>query len=491
MKRQLLFTALALVLSATVVFAQSTCEVASADELSALAENCQQIDTDTICTADDSTPLDDALPGVAAPAQFSLGNLKFMYWGPIELAEIEAGEVSPTLLRVTNQAGFNVNLRGGPGTNFDVVDTLGFDEEEIADARSEDDLWVRLQTNEGTAWVSESLIRFEEGASEDLPIAIGAEETGSPLQTLNFSFAEDCNDATGSVLMWTSDGGRNTAFSINDTDIRLGDALAYMTLERNATRFYVLSGEAQIESDVTPEELEDMSSTTMEAGQGTLLAAERQPESLAFSSADILETLPAVIREEQLAVCYAVPEADPVFLYQEPMEDSTASVSEEALLISGRLDSEGKNWVTIDIAEGETAYAVADEINLLGNCDNLPLVQGPSIRQAPPAQLISLPPAATMNVYLEAMVAGNATRMQQVSCEAWDFQASIQSQSFAAANAELEGAVCQTVNESGESALVQCSGKIVTEYDGEFRDFPLSQYQFVREAGAWRMCGEG
>ena len=96
-----------------------------------------------------------------------------------------------------------------------------------------------------------------------------------------------------------------------------------------------------------------------------------------------------------------------------------------------------------------------------------------------------------MMVYLEAMVNGNAPRMQQVSCAAWDFQASIQAQSFAAANAQLEAPACQTVSQSGGQATVQCSGKIVTEYDGEFRDFPLTRYQFVQEGGAWRMCGEG
>jgi hypothetical protein len=95
-----------------------------------------------------------------------------------------------------------------------------------------------------------------------------------------------------------------------------------------------------------------------------------------------------------------------------------------------------------------------------------------------------------MMAYLQARVEGNAGRMQGLSCASWDSQALVQAQSFRAMKATLDGVGCSTSSQDENSATVSCWGQIVTEYNGETRNWPLGNYAMVAEGGQWRMCGE-
>lgn len=111
------------------------------------------------------------------------------------------------------------------------------------------------------------------------------------------------------------------------------------------------------------------------------------------------------------------------------------------------------------------------------------------------ASCSSTPDATTagknVETYLQARTKSDVERMISLSCSAWEPTARIEATSFQSMEAKLDGVACATSGSEGSSATVMCTGKIVTSYNGESRDWRLDQRPFISklEGGEWRMCG--
>jgi hypothetical protein len=99
--------------------------------------------------------------------------------------------------------------------------------------------------------------------------------------------------------------------------------------------------------------------------------------------------------------------------------------------------------------------------------------------------------AESIQTYLQARVQSDVDKMISLSCPAWEAQARIEASTFKALNARLDGVSCSDSSTDGSATLVSCQGKIVTTYNGETREWSLSDHQFktVLDDGEWRMCG--
>ncbi|MBF8284846.1 MAG: hypothetical protein HW378_3761 [Anaerolineales bacterium] len=99
--------------------------------------------------------------------------------------------------------------------------------------------------------------------------------------------------------------------------------------------------------------------------------------------------------------------------------------------------------------------------------------------------------ADSIMAYLQARVQSDVDKMIGLSCPEWEAQARIEASTFKALNAQLDGMSCEDSRADGNTTLVSCKGKIVTTYNGETREWPLSDRQFktVLDDGEWRMCG--
>ena len=99
--------------------------------------------------------------------------------------------------------------------------------------------------------------------------------------------------------------------------------------------------------------------------------------------------------------------------------------------------------------------------------------------------------ADSIMAYLQARVQSDVDKMIGLSCPEWEAQARIEASTFKALNAQLDGVSCKDASADGSATLVSCKGKIVTTYNGETREWPLSDRQFktVLDDGEWRMCG--
>ncbi|MGD0005589.1 MAG: hypothetical protein ABSE06_15320 [Anaerolineaceae bacterium] len=103
----------------------------------------------------------------------------------------------------------------------------------------------------------------------------------------------------------------------------------------------------------------------------------------------------------------------------------------------------------------------------------------------------SSPAVQAVQTYLQALVAKDATKLDNQSCKAWESEATLEMDSFQAVTATLEGVSCQETGKDGSATLVNCKGNIVATYNGEKQNLDLSPrtYKVVQEGGEWRVCG--
>lgn len=100
-------------------------------------------------------------------------------------------------------------------------------------------------------------------------------------------------------------------------------------------------------------------------------------------------------------------------------------------------------------------------------------------------------PGAVVEAYLNAMISKDSNAVSNLSCSDWEAQSQVEFNSFAAVTARLEELSCNQTGQEGDAYLVNCTGKIVANYNGEDLEIDLEDniYQVVEEGGDLRMCG--
>jgi hypothetical protein len=117
--------------------------------------------------------------------------------------------------------------------------------------------------------------------------------------------------------------------------------------------------------------------------------------------------------------------------------------------------------------------------------------RAPDSTAAPTASATADPALAAIYNYLEARARADGAEVTALACQAWQGQAATEAVSFRSMQARLEGVVCTVNGVSGPYTLVGCTGKIITTYGTETREWDQSSfvYQAVAEDGEWKMCG--
>jgi hypothetical protein len=100
-------------------------------------------------------------------------------------------------------------------------------------------------------------------------------------------------------------------------------------------------------------------------------------------------------------------------------------------------------------------------------------------------------PAEAVEAYLNTLVAKDADRLPTLVCGAWEEEALVELDSFQAVTPRLEEAACEQTGTDGNTALVNCTGKIIATYNDEEQELDLSvrTYQVVQAGGDWLVCG--
>lgn len=100
-------------------------------------------------------------------------------------------------------------------------------------------------------------------------------------------------------------------------------------------------------------------------------------------------------------------------------------------------------------------------------------------------------PSDTILQYLEARIAADSDQLRELTCAELEAQIPAQVASFQSIDASLEDATCTLTDaEQDGKSIVECTGKIIYNYDGERNERDLTNYLVTQENGAWKMCGE-
>jgi hypothetical protein len=73
-------------------------------------------------------------------------------------------------------------------------------------------------------------------------------------------------------------------------------------------------------------------------------------------------------------------------------------------------------------------------------------------------------PAKAVETYLNTLVAMDENRLPTLVCGEWEEEALIELDSLRAVTARLDNVSCTQTGTDGETALVKCSGKLITTY---------------------------
>ena len=100
-------------------------------------------------------------------------------------------------------------------------------------------------------------------------------------------------------------------------------------------------------------------------------------------------------------------------------------------------------------------------------------------------------PAKAVEDYLNVLVTKDENRLPSLVCGDWESDALLELDSLQAVTAKLENVSCKQTGSDGDTALVSCTGKLVTTYNNENQDIDLSAetYQVVQQGGDWLVCG--
>ena len=99
--------------------------------------------------------------------------------------------------------------------------------------------------------------------------------------------------------------------------------------------------------------------------------------------------------------------------------------------------------------------------------------------------------ARAVEGYYNALIAQDSAGFDALVCPDFAGDAGTEFASFAGVESELDGMSCSQTGTEGQTALVQCQGKIVATYGTEKMEIPLGDrtYRVVNQDGAWRVCG--
>lgn len=471
-----------LMLPVTFALGQATCEAFTSETFAALNEACGDAPLDSVCAVSGEVSTLDAISSTDETAVILLSGtdennpLKVYLLGGAALTAYEQG-VSSSLLEIGNRAGYNVNLRAGAGSNFDVVGIFRYNERLNADGQSADGQWLRVVLADGgVAWVGTSLVAVAPAIAE-LPVVDQNTSTavGHTLTISTPDADQACDDALIGALITSSSDSAQTV-TVNGVRLSLENGAIIAEIHADATHFYALNGVLKLNNQAV--EL------------GAVRAADTLEDVQAFPALEVIQSLPL---EGELALCLVQSEADlDAFTAPAATESPVTLAANGSYPVVAQTSVEDVQWGQLG-ADFDGLWVNLADVTTFGACEALPeanVTSGNNAGSVTAAADAGVPPHQIMMSYLSARVVGDGARMQQLACTAFDGQAAIQSQSFRAMRAELQNVACSTTQESATSATVFCSGHIQTEYNGAFRQWELGSYNLTRENGAWRMCGE-
>jgi uncharacterized protein YraI len=318
-------------------------------------------------------------------------------FGDAQIARPVQVEADRPTLTVYNRSSAPINLRNGAGVNYNMVGQLEADAEAVADGRNEQADWVRIQFQDGVAWVFTPLIGWDgdQNALTALEILLpndvtpAFQSTGEPFEAFTLSTGPSGCDAAPSGLLLQYAGEQAARLQVNQVSVEFADATVLVTSTPNdALEVKVLSGAVTATARGIPQEAVVGGAVRVILGGEDGLTPTAAPFALRSYAFPDVAFAPLGLLPGSMACMVGLPSATAdVQLRVGPGTQRGALGRMNANLVYaviGRTnDPDGAPWWQLDTGEQPT-WAPQAEVRAIGACDAVAEVEPPPLVFAPP-----------------------------------------------------------------------------------------------------------
>jgi len=309
--------------------------------------------------------------------------------------QVESDRVT---LKVYNQGGAVINLRNGAGITYDLIGQLEAGQEAIADGRNEQADWIRIQYEDGIAWVFTPLVEWEgdqdalNGLEVLLPndVTPPFEASDVPFQRFSLTTGDAPCDRTPSGLLLQYSGEQSVGIQVNQVTLTFADATLLLTAQPNdVLEVKVLAGSSSVTARGMLQEVAAGSGVRVSLGGDDGLTPTATPiiqRSYPFPDVTYvpLELLPG-----NIPCMVGLPSNDAsVRLRVGPGEQrgelGNMSPNASYSVIGWADDPDGTAWWELDTG-AQPSWAAQSQVRALGACDTVAQVEPPPLVFAPPA----------------------------------------------------------------------------------------------------------
>lgn len=294
--------------------------------------------------------------------------LRLVLYGDASITDAYEG-VQPPFPTVTVKNGpINIlNLRATPTETGEIVGTMGWSESLVADGRSSDGLWFRVQKNGVTAWVFASLVTVAEGEDASVLVVLDSPIT-QPMQSLTLETSES---ACGGLLVQANSDSL-AHIEVNGVLLTFSRAVLLLQSEGDGgLSVQVLNGSAEVQGSGD--------SVLAATGSEVTVAADAAPqvsERFAFSA---IASAPTDLLPPEALTCVAGVVTGAAALYSTPGGETGGELSAEGnATVTGQYTADdGAVWYLVN----NEAWVAAADIETAGVCDAIPEVSATAAQQ--------------------------------------------------------------------------------------------------------------
>jgi Bacterial SH3 domain len=302
--------------------------------------------------------------------------LKLVLFGDAAITDAYEG-VQPPFPTITVENGpVNIlNLRAEPSEDAEIVGTMGWNKTLVADGRSADSAWFRVQDEDGTAWVYASLVTVAEGDDANTLAVLNGPIT-QPFQSLTLTTG---TEFCGGGLLLQSGSDSLAHIEVNGTFVTISRAALLLRASTEADlTIQVLSGSADVQSNGENVLGETGSEVHLTAG-----VAPEVVERYAFSS---ITSSPIDLLPAEALTCFAGVSSGSAALYSTPGGEASGELTADSnATITGYYTADdGTIWWLVN----NSAWVAGSDVETAGVCEAVTEVDPSAAQQqiSQPAQ---------------------------------------------------------------------------------------------------------
>ncbi|MEP7293355.1 MAG: SH3 domain-containing protein, partial [Chloroflexota bacterium] len=299
----------------------------------------------------------------------SAGPLRLVLFGDASITDAYEG-VQPPFPTITVKNGpVNIlNLRATPTETGEIVGTMGWSEQLVADGRSSDGAWYRVQKHDLTGWVFAALVTVTEGEDASTLVVLDSPIT-QPMQSLTLETgAETCGG--GLLVQAASDSLAH--LEINGALLTLARAalLVHAPADSPLT-IQVLSGSADVQANGE--------NLLAETGSQVNIAADAAPERVERYPFSTLSSAPLDLLPPEALTCTAGVLEGAATLYDTPGGDAVGELPADSnATITGYFTADdGTVWWLVN----NQAWVAGNDVETAGVCEAVSEVSSSAAQQ--------------------------------------------------------------------------------------------------------------